>query len=142
MKTSQNTYSDIVEKIKGKTPVLENQDEMLKNIMLEVEQLKPTAKQNKVITMLSRISGIAAAFLLSFLAYETFLVQEYQPQNNQVQIAESSFESTQYELADQFKNGNLTVKKEIILSVMAQEEQKDKERKTFYASIFNYAQNK
>ncbi len=142
MNTPETLYNDIIDRIKGNAPVLEDPDRMLKDIMLKIKPLKSIPKQNKIIMILSRTSGIAAAFLLGLLVYEIFFIQDHSPQNNDLQHIEYSSENMHSDLSLQLKNGNFTEKKQIILSIIAQEQQRDKERRTFYANISNYAKTR
>lgn len=134
MTKKEDTYEQWLEKIKTTEPCLDNPEELTNDILNRIDAL-PSGNPSRILLLVSRISGIAAAFLLCFLISETVLFPQDKQFTEQPSTANAVWQGKASFLPDDWNTESSFLEKSRYLSEQWKEYKKElSKRKTFFLS--------
>lgn len=134
MTKKEDTYEQWLEKIKTTEPFLDNPEELTNDILNRIDAL-PSGNPSRILLLVSRISGIAAAFLLCFLISETVLFPQDKQFTEQPSTANAVWQEKASFLPDDWNTESSFLEKSRYLSEQWKEYKKElSKRKTFFLS--------
>lgn len=134
MTKKEDTYEQWLEKIKTTEPFLDNPEELTNDILNRIDAL-PSGNPSRILLLVSRISGIAAAFLLCFLIGETVLFPQDKQFTEQPSTANVVWQGKASFLPDGWNTESSFLEKSRYLSEQWKEYKKElSKRKTFFLS--------
>jgi len=134
MTKKEDTYEQWLEKIKTTEPCLDNPEELTNDILNRIDAL-PSGNPSRILLLVSRISGIAAAFLLCFLISETVLFPQDKQFTEQPSTANVVWQGKASFLPDDWNTESSFLEKSRYLSEQWKEYKKElSKRKTFFLS--------
>lgn len=134
MTKKEDTYEQWLEKIKTTEPFLDNPEELTNDILNRIDAL-PSGNPSRILLLVSRISGIAAAFLLCFLISETVLFPQDKQFTEQPSTANVVWQGKASFLPDGWNTESSFLEKSRYLSEQWKEYKKElSKRKTFFLS--------
>lgn len=134
MTKKENTYEQWLEKIKTTEPFLNNPEELTNDILKRINTL-PSGTPPRILLLVSRISGIAAAFLLCLLISETVFFPQDKQFTEQPSTANAVWLGKVSFLSDDWNTESSFLEKSRYLSEQWKEYKKElSKRKTFFLS--------
>lgn len=141
MTKKEDTYEQWLEKIKTTEPFLDNPEELTNDILNRIDAL-PSGNPSRILLLVSRISGIAAAFLLCFLISETVLFPQDKQFTEQPSTANVVWQGKASFLPDDWNTESSFLEKSRYLSEQWKEYKKElSKRKAFFLSKKNSVEN-